>query len=476
MIGSIALIFLIAVILLVHKLFLSNSTGDSFMKADLYRLSNEQYDSVFLSTYSIQNYSESDFKQMRDTKTVIGAHGILNPKELVQYFECIFASDNIVSNIFLYLDPCLFQDIQTDSAESLQQGLYSYMDAYPDVTFEIILPYLSLDYWLDKEDAEISAILTSYRTFVEKTAPYSNAVIYFFGHEYWLIGNPANYGNTPFDANPVISQKIMMYSFCDHTYQINTDNASSLINSLSELIAREKSAPTYYPDLSGATLVFFGDSTIDYVSGSYSIPGYINGLSGATVYSCAHGGTRASARNAGSLDFPNIIDDFFAEYCTLENGRYLFDPEGVPVAEENLCFIIDYGLNDYFEGAPLDNPSDPYDKSTYAGGLRSSVSTLQEAFPSADFIILTPIFTGIFSNGTDINSENGGQLTDYVEKAMQAAQDLNAYCLDCYHGSGIDETNLYHYLVADNVHPNETGRLTIATYLMYYLEDIYQQH
>lgn len=245
MIGSIILIFLIAVILLVHKLSLSNSADDGFMKTDLYRLSNEQYDSVFLSMHSIQNYTVNDFLQIRGTQTVIGAHKILDMKELSEYLECVFASDNTVSHIFLSLDPYLIKDIQSEHSESLYQGLYSYIEAYPDVTFEIILPYPSLDYWLDKEVPEISTILTSYLAFVEKTAPYENALTYFFGHEYWLIGDSANYGGDPFTVNPATSQKIILYSFCDHKYQINTDNAASLIDSLSELIMHEKTAPTY---------------------------------------------------------------------------------------------------------------------------------------------------------------------------------------------------------------------------------------
>ena len=474
MIGSIALILLIAVILLIHKLFFSNSADDRFMKADLNRLSSEQYDSVFLSMHSIQNYKVQDFLHIRGTQTVIGAHKILSMKELAEYLKCVFASDNTVTNIFLSLDPYLIKDIQKENSESLYQGLYSYMEAYPDVSFEIILPYPSLDYWLNREDSEISAILASYLAFVEKTAPYENALTYFFGHEYWLIGNPANYGDDPFTVNPVISQKIIMYSFCDHKYQIDTDNAASLIDSLSELITREKTDPTYYPDLSGTTLIFFGDSVIDYVSGSYSIPGYISGLSGATAYNYAHSGTRASTQDAYSLDFPNILDDFFNEYCTLENGRYLFGPEGTPVPEESLYFITNYGLNDYFQGAAPDNSSDPYDIRTYGGGLRNSISILQEAFPSANFVILTPNFTSYYSNGTDRNSEDGGQLTDYVEKALQVARDLDVYGFDCYNGYGIDETNWTLYL-ADGCHPNESGRLTIATYLMYRLEDIYQR-
>lgn len=244
MIGSIILIFSIAVILLVHRLFLSNSADDGFMKTDLFRLSSEQYDSIFLSMHSIQNYTVNDFLQICGTQTIIGAHKILDMKELAGYLECVFASGNTVTHIFLSLDPHLIKDIQNEHSESLYQGLCSYMEAYPNVTFEIILPYPSLDYWLDKEDPEISAVLTSYLTFVEKTAPYENALTYFFGHEYWLIGNPENYGGDPFTVNPTTSQKILLYSFCDHKYQINNDNAASLINSLSKLISREKTAPT----------------------------------------------------------------------------------------------------------------------------------------------------------------------------------------------------------------------------------------
>lgn len=453
----------------------STSSDDGMMDEDLTRLEQEHYDSVFLSMHSTQEFSEEDFVTFRGVQTIIGTHKIRSLEELGEYFNCIIASDNEISEVYLALDPFLIWTSCRKRpevwAEKFHQFLYSYMENYPEITYEILLPYPSLAHWLERNEKELGSILTAYQTFVNDVAVYANATVYFLGHEYWLIGNPTNYGDSPFDLNPLLSQKIFLYTFCDHQYQITPDNSDTLINTLITLVAQEKTAPTYYPDLSQYTLVFFGDSVLATASGSYSIPGYITGLSDATVYNYAIGGTSASTGPDGTANFPDIVDDFFAKYCITENGSYAFRPEEDSISQDNLYFVIGFGLNDYFNGAPLDNPDNAYDTASYAGGLRSSIATLREALPEAHFIILTPTFTSYFSNGTEKNSENGGQLTDYVETAVHISEELGIYCLDQYNGLGIDASNIYDFS-SDGCHPNELGRLTLATSIMYYMDRI----
>lgn len=55
-----------------------------------------------------------------------------------------------------------------------------------------------------------------------------------------------------------------------------------------------------------------------------------------------------------------------------------------------LCFVINYGLNDYFSGYAVDDPEDPYDTVTYCGALRTGIRSLQEAYPDALILLAAP--------------------------------------------------------------------------------------
>lgn len=478
------LIFLCAAAFTAFRFIWPNSTisgnnpqrKDDRMKGDLKRLSEETYNSVFLTMHSAESFSEEDFASIRGLDTVVASHSILNTKELSQYLICILNSGNTVTNLHFCLDPELLWAEAGGKADKwtrcLSEGLYSYVEKYPDVTFEILLPYPSLDYWLNLNDNDLDAILTLYHTFVNELSVYPNTGIFFPGYEYWLMVNPDNYVNGYFDANSIVTQKLFQYTFCDGVFRITPENEDFFWNSLREIITREKNTPTRYPDLSDMCLIFFGDSVLANTKGSYSIPGYIEGLSGSLTYNYAIGGTSAAMRG-NNEDFPLVLDNFFSEEVLVSDSGCLFTPNGIAIEDKKLCFIFNYGLNDYFSGCRIDDPQDPCCLTSYKGSLRSCISELQASFPDADYIMVSPTHISLSEKGTAVTSTEGDVLSAYVNAAKEIADEMGMYFIDNYNNFIITDETLNSYIM-DGVHPNESGRLVLAARLMSFIAEMVQ--
>ncbi len=432
---------------------------DGLMDADIKRLSTETYESALLSMHSNASFSEDDFKFYRGLDTVVTEHAILNTVELSEYLQCILSSGNTLSTIYLCPDPERLwiesEENPENWTELLSAALYGFIENYPHITFEILLPYPHMDYWLSLSEEDFETILTLYHTLVCEVSAYANTVIYFPGYEEWLMVNPDNYTGTLFDVNPIVAQQIFLLSLCDGVYEITPDNDSFFRDSLRATVSAERENPAHYPDLSDWDIVFFGDSVIGNYQGSPSQPGYVTGLSHATTHNLAVGGASAGLIVPGPTTFEQALDNFFAPPIAFE--------------QTELCFVINFGFNDYFCGIPTDNPENAYDTFSFAGGLRTGIRRLQEAYPDAHYIIVSPTHTDRFETGTQTLSDTGSPLADYVSAAKQVAQEMNTYFIDNYNDSVITPDTFSEYL-SDGVHPNENGHLTLARILMRFIE------
>lgn len=457
------------VILMLCGVFFYNNTGRrAVFRKELKRFSQETYDSVLLSMHSTSGYTQENFMTYKMFNTYVSSYEIRSTKELQRYLEEIFSSGNAIRSVFLMLDPyILWNTCGKDTSrydKALQNGLLSFVEAHPDVSFSILLPYPSLRYWVNTEQSIIDDTLNVYRSFIEDTYFYPNAPTYYMGFERWLLVNPDNYVSD-FDVNDTIAKKIFLLCFADGINQITPINGDILFEMFQKQVDAERTSPAVYPDLSDYCLVFFGDSIMAYGEGTNSTPGYVTGFSDAITYNYAIGGTTANSQSPNSQALPNVLPRFLSEYCIEENGTYRFSPDGADVSDKKLCFLFTYGANDYFNGAAVDNPDNPYDITTYAGGLRSSVKKLMEAFPDAEFIVMTPNFTSYFSNGAERNSDIGGVLTDYVDAAVSVAKELGIHYMDNYHDFLIDASNVLDY-TADGCHPNDNGRILMAEHIV----------
>jgi len=326
-----------------------------------------------------------------------------------------------------------------------------------------------LTYWTEKDENTVDDVLTAYQRLIGDLDTYSNIVTYFFGGEYWLIGNSSNYTDS-MTTNKLISQKILLYAFCDGAYSINSTAAQSTLESLRTIIQAQRLTPTQYPDFSGLDIIFFGDSIIGNYTGSSSVPGVVSGLSGAHTYNCGIGGVAAAKSTEAELDFPAMATAFItgdlSAIPTETPFRDAFHAYRENADSDNeLCFIINYGLNDYFNGLPLSNPAELGDITTYAGALREGISLLQESYPDAHIILMGPTFSTAFSYGTEITSEKGSVLTDYVDTAQLVAEETNILFMNNYLNMGINKDNAALYL-PDGTHLNESGRFLLAQHII----------
>lgn len=442
---------------------------------DIECFSKMHYEGVFFSMYDISCYREEDFVTFRGVLTVKAQQPVKNWSSLSRYLDAVFSSENKVTNVFLGLDPAVLWKESYRSEEkwekNMDQYLTSYIAAREDVKFDILLPAYQLSSWMKLGEKQLEETLYAYGKLVDRLCDYPNVAVFFLGGEQWLIANPDNYlagGRT----NEEVSRKILLFTFCDQEYRIVPVNSSILFERLVSQVEQEREAPTVYPDLSDLCVVFFGDSILTYKTGSMSIPGVVEGLSGAQVYNCGEGGLPASGNPADFYNLNGVIDHFMTQDISGEPNKNFW--RGLTdYMEENHkgkkhCFILNVGLNDFFVGAPVESPKDAYDTETYAGALRTGIHSLQEAYPDALILVMAPTYV---SSAMDINSEAGGTLEDYVDAAVRVAEEMGVYCMNNYHDSGIDAESQAYYLT-DGIHPNETCCFHLGRQIIEYLGGI----
>ncbi len=441
--------------------------------ADLERILSENYDGIFTAMYNIEPFSEEDFTVYRGLKILKTSYVHENTSDIAEYLEKALQSDNPITNVYLGVDPACIWYASKEKVErwnqNLDQDLLCFISAYPEVSFEVMLAFPQLTYWKELSETKRESIVSVYLSFINRLAAYPNVVIYYPGSEEWLIKNPGNYKDT-FTTNELLAQKLMLLTFCDRNYQITADNANMYFDRLKLLVQEE----TEYPDLSEWCMVFLGDSIFGNYSGSFSIPGAVNGLSAAQVYNCAKGGTGASNEPNAGFHFLNAVNAFInkdrtvlgeEEQFSIGLKNYLADDH----TNKKLCFIVNYGLNDYFSGHAVSAPDQ--EQASYENGLRMGIEKLKEAYPEAYILVLTPSYCSEFSDGTERMSDRGGVLTDYVDAAMKISEELEVDCMNLYSELGVNSENHLHYL-ADGTHFNEAGRFMVAEHIVEHIGNI----
>lgn len=426
-------------------------------KYDYRQIASTEYDTVFLSMYPIDTFREEDYAYYRGMTLLKSTFCIPSLSVMKDYMRQISESGNHVTTAYLGIKP-----------ESVDPGkLQKLLELYPDITFEIVLAYPSARYWQNLSQRDYERTLSAFCGFLTAAPEIPNASFYFYGSEEWLIANPGNYLED-WLVNEDIAGMITTHSDSGHGYLVTAENAADTARALTELTGTLRSAPAVYPDLSDHCIVFFGDSVIGNSTDSTSIPGVVSGLTKAEIYNCGYGGNSAAMTPDIPISLPGIVDAFFRQdLSSLPPDTQVY--RGMSAYLDNspsgkkLCFVINYGLNDYFSGYPVSS-EDPYDITSYSGALRTAVAAIRENAPDARIILCTPNFSAIFENGTEPHGVEGSVLTDYVDALLALSQELQTDVLDNYHDLGITPENQGQYL-ADQVHPNNFCRFLIGSAL-----------
>lgn len=449
----IALFFIFLILAIVAFIWVIFSSTPQARKSDYTRISSEEYDTVFLSMFPINNYAEEDYAYYRAQSILKTTYEIPDMQTLQSYMKKIAKSGNMVSTIYLGIRP----------EKIVAKELSKLLADYPSVNYHIILSYPELDYWFTLSNQELQEHINKYRELTDTLIYTNNISIYLFSQE-WLICNPANYDDV-FLTNEDISHTLMANCDRDHNFVITPENVDTVFAKFSQLLESKYSTPTTYPDLSDYKIVFFGDSVIGNYTDTASIPGVVGGLTNATVYNCGFGGGTAACYSDSPVTLTHIVDAFIKkdlsslpENNQVYKGIETYIQDTTPTKQ--LCFIINYGLNDYFNGVPI-STDDPYDVYSYSGAFRTAITNLRHAYPDAQIILLTPNFTSYFSNGEERKSTVGGILTDYANALISIGNEYNLHVLNNYADLNINGDNHGEYLV-DGCHPNEATRFTIG--------------
>ena len=247
----------------------------------------------------------------------------------------------------------------------------------------------------------------------------------------------------------------------------------------------------------GQTVVCLGDSIFGLERGATSIPSLLASLSGAKVYNCALGGTRAGGRSGSSSTITKWRKfDFVALTNAIVAGDYSeqvasLDATGVPdyfaplfnTTLPSIDFskvdvvIINYGGNDYTGGNEIGSISGTIDADTYLGGLYTGITNLLTAFPNLRFLLVSPPYKyfltdGVWSSDSDIRTYNthNDTLGDFADSLKELQIAFHSPLCDLYNNLGI---NKYNYPIwfnsGDGSHPNASGRLMTAKLVNKYL-------
>ena len=224
-------------------------------------------------------------------------------------------------------------------------------------------------------------------------------------------------------------------------------------------------------------IVVFGDSIWDMDRGETGIAAQVAEYMNANVYNCAIGGTRATMKAGESdVDYENWDSTSLTGMCYVIRG--LVDTnflEGYPAGGviRNVdpatvdYYIIAYGLNDYFSGAPIAvSGSDQFDPHGYTGALNNALELLKGASPNAQFLLISPTYCQFYENGSMVTDSNmrdygEGTLTDYANACRNVAENEKTLYIDAYSTMGINIYTAEEYL-EDGVHLTEAGRTLYA--------------
>jgi hypothetical protein len=450
-------------------------------KGDVLRLETEDYSAVFLSMLPPESYAEKDFAYYLGMSTISCGYRFTDLNDMGGFLLQNVLWKESPSTIFLGLDiqkiaeTYSYNDQQYHDA--VRDFISFYINAYPPISYEILIYYPSLTEWLSMNPDMRESLLTAYRNILPLFMDIPNISLFYPGGEDWLIANPGNYDRQGI-CHLDVSEQILLLTLGAGRYLTVAGNWTDKLESLESLIHTAEESPAL-PDYSNLSIMFLGDSIIGNYTGSLSIPGAVNGLSQAAVYNGGFGGLGAAYQSDIMPSFPQLVD-------ALITGDMTLIPENVAAHEsfptfrrdmsnrnsyENVCFFIALGLNDYFGGKPV-QVSDPTSDQAYANALRLGIRKLQTTYPDAKIILMTPLYTTYFSEGMDIQASGGGQLTDYVNAGLALADELSIASMNNYTELGITAANQAEYL-ADGAHLNEKGRFLMANHIVAKLRQLY---
>ena len=303
------------------------------------------------------------------------------------------------------------------------------------------------------------------------------------GTEFTTDSDTSNITHTDVDlsivkvAHPEYVYRVVWYLSSNYTPVISVDYANIQILNQSSLVALSSS-------LKKSTIVNMGDSIFGRYNAPTDISTYLSYGTGATVYNCAFGGTRAVTRTSNTtyfkyFDLTTLVDAIIsgdyseqdAAALTSESDIYLEHLSVLKTVDFNNVDLLtlSYGTNDYAGDIQI-GTVDNDDATTFIGAFQEVINKLHTAFPKMRIALCTPIFRMYHVDDNYINADirentNSDTLTDFVNAIKTVGIAEYVEVID-NHYIGINPTNWQSYL-GDGTHPSEDGRKLIARNMLH---------
>ena len=426
--------------------------------SDLELLTEEGYDSFFITTKDNAVFDPGIFLNLRGTKTLFLSTDSSNVSAVCDLVS--LAAGKVPEDAaFLLIDPETFMENTKNDLDDLCDVIASKEGTF----FQIMLGVPSLSYW-KKKGADLTEIaLEKYKKTVDLLCALPNVHLYIPASAEWVIANPANYVSDK-SFTPYLADKLTATCFCDEMYMADENVVAGFASELKALVDKERD----YPDLSGKEIVFVGDSIFGYSHGSVSIPGVVGGLTGAEVFNMGYGGAPAQGDSSVSKMCFMGVNDYLLDGADTSDITYDGLADEVENLRKNLngneqIFFIQFGLNDYFNGQTV---------AGYKEALIRETERIRKKYPDAVYIIMSPTFTGEYTCGTEINSSVGSVLNDYRSASKEAADELGVNWLNSLEVFDDINENTFTKHLGDWTHPYFMSRFYMGEKMVAYLSDI----
>lgn len=439
--------------------------SDDSIRSELISMDYFEFDTAILSMYDI---STIDINRLYTAKlwTCYMPENIFSDTNYFDiYNERIFMHNP--NRYILCIDPYMLY-CNCDYDESaykafIDNSLSSIIAANPLVEFRFILPSYYVYHYIDYDENDYLSMRSSYEILLRNLEQYSNLNFNYFGYQEYLYSNASLYENNSYSAYVSdVADTLLLETLADDDHIMNADTVLAYLDIFIDEIKIYPYNSEQDYSISSTNIVILGDSIFGNYTDNTSIQRIVSYYSGANTVCMAVGGAHAAYlenRPEYSLNYQLNIDTINQKLS--ENGSL----------EDKTVFIIEFGINDYISGIPIDNPTDLYDITTYSGSLRSSVETIRESWPQCDIIFLIPGQLLYNEYGTVENSV-GYNLDKYRKAAVSIADEYSCSYINLCNLE-ITQENCQQYIYGDLIHYNGRGRYIIAKYLLQYLSAIY---
>lgn len=411
---------------------------------DNFRLLSEEYSAFQACMWNTDELDEEWYATLFGEPIVFSDYSYETPQEFTELVSKGCTSDNAISTVYLGIDPSVLKKNYYNSVyydmeilpfeEYVSDYLVETIASFPETNFKVILPMKSLTSWSNMTEDELDETFGDWYTFIMLLHWAPNATVSFAGNEEWLIANDNNYVSE-YELTDELSKYMFIQNYIG--YDVHGPEILEREENLRVLIDRKRNGLYKYKDLNDYEIVYFGDSVLaNHAAYSSCIASAVSAFTKAKCDNRSVGGSSASGESESS--FGNVVKQYIEEDISSDIPR---------------IFFVEYGFNDYFTGAVIDNPQNRKDINSFGGALRNGIELIKERYPESTIVLVSPYSPNMNEKGTLSCVEGGATIPELSDMVMSISSEYGIECLNLYNNPGVAVEEINSYLV-DGVHPS----------------------